>query len=74
MIKKVALFAVASILSFGIAATTFAEEHSHEVKCVGGEFDASKKAGDTNDGKPYTLEANAAACTSEARKGTVVAE
>ncbi|MDF2965386.1 MAG: hypothetical protein K0Q51_774 [Rickettsiaceae bacterium] len=68
MIKKVALLAVASVLSFGVAATAFAEEAAkEEVRCV-----RALEAGETEagqiDGKSYVLE-TAEACAQH--KGVV---
>jgi hypothetical protein len=61
MIKKVALFAAASILSFGFAASTFAEDTAAEkVRCVRALNAGEVEAGQV-DGKPYVLE-TAAEC------------
>ncbi|MCC2646782.1 MAG: hypothetical protein K0R02_847 [Rickettsiaceae bacterium] len=72
MIKKVALFAAASVLSFGIAATTYAEDAHHEgVKCVRALAAGETEHGKTADGKLFVVEDSAEACTG---KGGVVAQ
>jgi hypothetical protein len=65
MIKKVALIAAASVLSFGIAASTYAEEAAKEdlVRCVRA-LKAGEAAAGQVDGKDYVME-TAAKCQEE---------
>jgi hypothetical protein len=74
MIKKVALIAAASVLSFGIAATTYAEDAHNEgvsVKCVRALAAGETEQGRTADGKLWVFEDTAEICTG---KGGVVAQ